>query len=218
MALMLEHDVQKGSVEGQRLTYCVKRSVQLDKVFAEGFAYQDASNLPTICWAPFIIYHKVTVAVCSSRLYHLETVSTAHGVLLPQNIHRRQNQESRLAHCFEDTQKRPQGQYAREVDRRSMQCEDAAPKADVQRQVFRNRHAFNDPVRGIFDYQYADIDTGRQPGEALVVLQAEIFLNAHNGSEAEGRVLKSVLGTCEYLGQGGTHFLYPRPARSRSRS
>ena len=48
-----------------------------------------------------------------------------------------------------------------------MTCEDSTPDDDVGRKVFGDRYTLDDPIRGIFDKDHRNVDTGGQPGELV---------------------------------------------------
>ena len=97
-----------------------------------------------------------------STIHH---VPVSDGCCLLRSLvpHAGKHKERGLTDSLEDTKKGAYCKNAGEVLACSMECQGRSPKDDVEREVFCDWYALNEPVGRIFNRQDSDVDTCRKP-------------------------------------------------------
>jgi hypothetical protein len=82
--------------------------------------------------------------------------------LIPQRSH---DKESRLAHSLKNTQQGTDGDERSKAEAEGVAAKYGTPCENVESEVFGNRYALKNVVRGVFDDEDSEVDTGSKPPE-----------------------------------------------------
>jgi hypothetical protein len=86
--------------------------------------------------------------------------------LVPEGSH---DEKSGLTDSFEYTEECPDGYERRKAEAEGVATKYGTPCEDVGSKIFGDGYALNDVVRGIFDHEHSEVDTGGKPSELLQV-------------------------------------------------